>query len=143
MSINDPYLGPDASYDRLYREYKKHGSLCIGFDFDGTVHDFHKTGATYPAMLELLRELKDIGCRLVCWTAHEDLNYVIKYLHDNNIPYDGLNCDGIKLTWYSRKPFFSALLDDRAGLHQVFWELKGLVRAIKNEQDDNSKPPGY
>lgn len=139
---NDPYLGTDAAFDRLYREYKKHGSLCIGFDFDGTVHDFHGTGASYPAMEELLRELKEINCRLICWSCYRHHDYIEAYLKKNNIPFDGINTDGIHLPWETRKPFFNALLDDRAGLHQVFWELKGLVRLIKTEQNDSNQPEG-
>lgn len=132
--IKDPFLASGASYDRLYKEYKKHGSLCIGYDFDGTVHDFHKVGDTYPQVIQLLRDLKEIGCRLICWTAYQNHAYVTKYLDDNDIPCDGVNCDGISLPWETRKPYFSALLDDRAGLMQVYWDLRALVVAIKEEQ---------
>ena len=135
----DQYLVPLASEERLIREYEKHGSLCIGFDFDGTVHDFHKIGATYDMVIALLRELKAIGCKLICWTAYRNHEYVIKYLTDNNIPFDGINIDGIDLGYETRKPFFNALLDDRAGLEQVYYELKRLVLYVelkKLETDD-------
>lgn len=137
--LNDPYLGTDTAFYRLYKEYKKHGSLCIGFDFDGTVHDFHGTGASYPAMEELLRDLKEINCRLICWSCYRDHAYISKYLTDNNIPFDGINTDGIHLPWETRKPFFSALLDDRAGLRQVYWQLRSLVWSIKSEKNDNNQ----
>lgn len=132
----DEYLAPGASYKRLLEEYYKHGSLCIGFDFDGTVHDYHKKGVTYYMVIELLRDLKSIGCRLVCWTAYRDHEYVIKYLMGNRIPFDGINTDGIKLPWESRKPFFSALLDDRAGLIQVYDDLVALVKVVKEKAYD-------
>jgi len=135
----DEYLAKNASYNRLLAEYYKHKSLCIGFDFDGTVHDYHAKGATYHQVIQLLRDLKEIGCKLVCWTAYKDHSYVIKFLEDNKIPFDGVNTDGISLPWESRKPFFSALLDDRAGLIQVYDELTELVRTVKLGNYDRSE----
>lgn len=135
-SLIDEYLVRGASYSRLVSEYYKHGSLCIGFDFDGTVHDYHKKGTTYTMVINLLQELKEIGCKLVCWTAYKDAEFVMKYLEANNIPFDGVNTNGIDLPWETRKPFFSALLDDRAGLIQVYNDLFALVRTVKNKTYD-------
>ena len=130
----DKYLALGANEERLYREYYKYGSLTIGFDFDDTVHDFHKTGAKYDMVIELLRELKEIGCKLVCWTAHPDVEYVDKYLVTNNIPFDGINEGEIILPWKSKKPFFSATLDDRAGLESIYRDLSNVVQRIKNDK---------
>jgi hypothetical protein len=131
----DEFLEEGKSYTRLYNEYKKHGSLTIGFDFDGTVHDYHKTGATYESVKQLLRDLKSIGCKTYCWTAYRDLDYVKEFCKDNDIPCDGVNCDAIKLPWETRKPFFSALLDDRAGLIQVYNDLRKLIVTINKENE--------
>lgn len=135
--LQDEYLEDGKSGTRLINEYDKYGSLTIGYDFDGTVYDYHKTGATYEQVRQLLRDLKEIGCKLICWTAQKDLEFVEQFLKDNNIPCDGINTDGINLGWESRKPFFSALLDDRAGLIQVYEELCDVVyfaRHHKNEK---------
>ena len=127
MKPTDEFLETGKSLQRLLDEYKKYGSLVVGFDFDGTVYDYHKSGATYNEVIELLRDLKKINCRLICWTAQSDLTFVENFLIENNIPFDGINTEGIALGWDSRKPFFSALLDDRAGLKQVYDELKAVV----------------
>jgi hypothetical protein len=127
----DEYLQTGASLRRLIDEYEKYGSLCIGFDFDGTVYDYHQTGASYEYVIELLRDLKELNCTLICWTAQKDLEFVEKFLTESGIPYDGINTDGINLGWSSRKPFFSALLDDRAGLKQVYNELRLVVKTYK------------
>jgi len=127
----DNFLIQGASYTRLLAEYYRYGSLCIGFDFDSTVYDFYKKGYTYDLMKKLLRDLKEIGCTLICWTANKDHAFVIKYLEEKNIPFDGVNIDGIPLPYETRKPFYSALLDDRAGLIQVYEDLKELVRVVK------------
>lgn len=133
MPVNnqDEFLEEGKSEQRLINEYEKFGSLTIGFDFDGTVYDYHQTGATYENVRQLLRDLKELNCKLVCWTAQKDLPFVEKFLIENNIPFDGINTDGISLGWESRKPFFSALLDDRAGLIQVYEELTMVVNKFK------------
>lgn len=129
----DPYLIPGASFKRLYDEYLKYKSLHIGYDFDDTVHDYHKRGSFYPLVIQLLMDLKSIGCTLTCWTAYKDLEYVAEYLTRHEIPFDDINGDGIRLPWTSRKPFFSTVLDDRIGLAQVYGDLSQLVHLIKNK----------
>lgn len=129
----DEYLVPEANYNRLLAEYKRYGSLCCAFDFDSTVHDYHGKGFTYPLVRQLIRDLKSINCSLVCWTAYKDLGYVAEFLDKNDIPFDSINEGGIKLPWESRKPFFSALLDDRAGLLSAYNDLRRLVDTIKQK----------
>ncbi len=131
----DEYLKPNKSFERLLEEYKKHGSLTIGYDFDSTVFNYHGKDETYSDVIDLLRELQLLGCILICWTAAEDLVKVERYLTDNKIPFNGINTNGIELPWISRKPFFNALLDDRFGLIQVYTELKMLVEIINKKQN--------
>jgi hypothetical protein len=133
----DEFLVAGKSAERLLNEYGRYGSLTIGFDFDGTVHDYHKTGAIHEQVRQLLRDLKSIGCKLICWTAYHDLEYVKQFCDDNFIPCDGINTDGIPLGWDSRKPFFSALLDDRAGLIQVYEDLSLVVEFTKARKELN------
>lgn len=130
----DEFLESGKSFERLLSEYNKYGTLYGAFDFDGTVHDYHKTGASHEQVRQLIRDLYSIGCKLDCWTAYPDHNYVISFLKINNIPYERINGDGIVLPWTSRKPFHSFLLDDRAGLIQVYNDLNRLVEKIKNKK---------
>lgn len=132
--MEDQFLSDKECVDRLVTDYYKHGNLVIGFDFDGTVHDYHKRGDSFTKVIQLLKDLKSIGCKLICWTAYPDLNYVENYLKDQNIPFDFINEESIKLGWESKKPFFSALLDDRAGLKSAFEQLNEVVNIIKLEK---------
>jgi hydroxymethylpyrimidine pyrophosphatase-like HAD family hydrolase len=127
----DEFLEHNKSFLRLLADYKKYNSLTIGVDFDGTLYDYHDTGATYEQVRQLVRDLKTINCKIVIWTANKDLDFVRNFCTDNNIPFDGINEGGIPLKWESKKPFFSALLDDRAGLIQVYQELDLLIKIIK------------
>src|ERR1051326_2244007 len=106
----DFFLDEKASLQRLLTEYETYGKLAIGYDFDDTVHDYHKRGCTFDKVISLLQDLKSIGCYCYCWTAYPDLIYVKQYLETNNIPCDGINSDSyIPLGWSNRKPFYSAL----------------------------------
>lgn len=127
----DEFLRPNSNFIRLVGDWKKYGAITVGFDFDGTVHDYHRKGYTYFQTMALLSQLKSIGCRLICWTAYKDLDYVKEYLDKHEIPYDGINEGGIPLPWDSKKPFFSALLDDRAGLESAYRDLSLLVWYVK------------
>lgn len=132
----DQFLKKGASYKRLEEEYLKYGVLYIGYDFDSTVSDnYHKTGESHEMVRQLIRDCKEVGFKCICWTANPDLyNNVIGYLNEHRIPCDGVNTDGIPLPWASRKPYYTALLDDRAGLIQVFEDLSLLIHEIKNKR---------
>lgn len=130
----DEYLKMFANQERLEQEYKKYGSLVIGVDFDSTLHDYHNTGASYEMVRQLVRDLKEIGCKIIIWTAYKDLDYVKDFCKTHNIPQDGINEGGIPLPWESKKPFFSALLDDRAGLIEMYYTLRNIVKLVKNKK---------
>jgi len=127
----DEFLKPNANFIRLVEDWEKYGSITVGFDFDGTVNDYHKKGHTYEQVKTLLRELKELKCTLICWTAYHDLAFVEDFLTNEKIPFDGINTCGIKLPWDSKKPFFSSLLDDRAGLESAYKDLCLLVWYVK------------
>ena len=124
----DYYLETENSYNRLVEEYKNHKSLVVAFDFDDTVYDFHKKGRIYSDVIQLLKDLKAINCYLICWTGQEDEEFVSDYLKQNNIPFDAINEHPSFREGNSRKIYANVYLDDRAGLKQVYEELKKLVQ---------------
>jgi hypothetical protein len=129
----DEYLKPNASYERLLKEYRQYGSVVVAFDFDNTVYDFHHKGETYQQIIELLRELKELNCYLICFTANQDTTIIIDYLIKNKIPYDSINENPPFFICDARKIYFNVLLDDRAGLMQTYQELKQLISTIKEK----------
>lgn len=127
----DQYLKPNESLRRLINDYRKHGSLVIAYDFDNTVYDYHNKGEKYEEIIWLLRKLKSHNCELICWTANEDLGFIKKYLIDNDIPFDAINENPYFFKdKESRKIYYNALLDDRAGLQQVYTELDTLCYVL-------------
>jgi len=127
----DEYLKHNASFLRLLKEYNEHKSLVVAFDFDNTVYDFHKKGSTYYDVILLLQELKFVGCYLICFTANPNKHFIIDYLLKNKIPFDSINENPPFFKSDERKIYFNALLDDRAGLSQVYTELNLLLTLIK------------
>lgn len=126
----DFYLDKNNSQNRLLEEYKQHGSLVVAFDFDDTVYDFHQKNRIYNDVIALIRKLKSINCYLICWTGQEDLEFVANYLKANEIPFDSINENPPFHQKKSKKIYANAYLDDRAGLHQVYTELKYLTENI-------------
>lgn len=127
----DYYLNIENSTNRLTEEYNKYGSLTIAFDFDDTVYDFHQKGRIYEKVITLLRELKKLNCYLICWTGQQNLKFVKNYLLLNNIPFDTINENPPYYLSSSRKIYANAYLDDRAGLNQVYNELKQVIQNLK------------
>ncbi len=78
----------------------------------------------------MLKKLKSINCYLICWTGQQDLGFVSGYLKNNNIPFDTINENPPFHKSLSKKIYANAYLDDRAGLKQVYDELKGLINAF-------------
>lgn len=128
----DKYLQKDSSYQRLYEEYKKYNNLIIAVDFDDTLYDFHGKGYTYKKVAQLVRDLHDINCWIIIWTGNQNTEFVKEYLKENNIPYNSINDEAdvskkLLKGKYPRKVYANAYLDDRAGLEQVYNELKRLL----------------
>lgn len=139
----DEFLKPNAALNRLLYEYDYYGYLCVAFDFDNTVSPYGDNNATYNLVIQLIKDLRNnVNCKLVCWTANPNIDYVKHYLAKHEIPYDGINCDGIEVNYECRKPVFSALLDDRAGLRETYECLTEFLRIIKIKSNLNVKDNG-
>lgn len=126
----DEYLKPSASFVRLAKEYNDYKSLVIAVDFDNTLYDFHKKGETYHYVIALLRELKALNCYIILFTANEDNDFIKNYMSINDIPYDSINENPPFFKCDARKIYYNALLDDRAGLIQVYDDLKLLIHTL-------------
>jgi hypothetical protein len=138
MERVDEYLVEGAALKRLIREYEHYGYLCIGVDFDNVLAPLEDSTATYNLVIQLIKDLRaSINCKIVCWTANPNIEHVKSYLAKHEIPYDGINCDGINVSYACRKPVFSALLDDRAGLKETYGYLKEFLQIIINKKQNN------
>lgn len=133
--MNDKFLKPGNSYQRLMDEYRKYKSLIIAFDFDGIVHDYHGEGRLqFHKMIRTLRACRAAGFQLVCFTANPDEAYVRDYLMQQDIPFDCINetPEPVRslIPLNPKKIYYNLLLDDRAGLGEAYRQLNTLLKEI-------------
>lgn len=136
--FHHPY-NTSGSLDRLLKEYDKYGKLVVGFDFDNTIFDCHNTGGNYSSVINILKECKKLGFTLCLYTAElrEDwLQWKVAYCKHFGIEPDFINES--PLIEGTKKPFFSILLDDRAGLESAYKILKQVI----NYANSKSSPSG-
>ena len=121
---------------RLKEEYRTHGKLVVGFDFDNTIFDCHNKGGNYSDMISLLQECKKLGFVLCLYTAElreEWLKWKIDYCKHFGIEPDYVNES--PLLSGTKKPFFSILLDDRAGLESAYIIIKTVVEYANSKSN--------
>lgn len=135
----DTYLIQENVYNRLVREYEAHNQLIIAYDFDNTVFDYHNKGETYNKVIELLRKCKELGFYLIVYSCSPKSRYsqMIKYLKDNNIPFDTINENSPKIKFAEGKLYYNILLDDRAGLSSSYEVLSKLIKNIEIKGREN------
>lgn len=124
-----PYADADACAQRLFNNYKEHGKLIIAFDFDNTIFDYHNTGGDFSEVIALLQECNMYNFTMVLFTSNEGerLEFCKKFCAEHNIRIDYVNESPVMPT---RKPFYSLLLDDRAGLGCAMRTLDKLMHLI-------------
>lgn len=139
------YFDSDILLGRLLKNYYKHGSIIVAFDFDDTVRDYH-TLKPIQDVVELLRLLKARGyAKLVCYTCRsgegidgQGAQYVKDYLALYDITYDAFNEPVVKMLHpetgeeipQSGKIYYNIFLDDKAGLGQAFEVLERFVKIL-------------
>jgi hydroxymethylpyrimidine pyrophosphatase-like HAD family hydrolase len=122
-----PYLNHATCVARLHEWYKRNGRLIVAYDFDNTVYDYHSKGHDYSEVIELLRRAKKAGCYLIVFTGNENKDFVIRYLAENDIPYDLINEHAPFTPSKARKIYANILLDDAAGLESAFHQLEDFL----------------
>ncbi len=131
--MRHPFLNDDACIYRLVDEFKKYGTIWVAYDFDNCVYDYHSKGHDYSEVIQLLRDARAVGIKLIVWTAEENLPKVEAFLLDNNIPWDVMNDNPPFYKSGARKIYHNLLLDDRAGLLSAYNQLKSVINIIKNQ----------
>jgi hypothetical protein len=132
-----PWFDPSLLVHRLLKTYNEHGTLVIGYDFDGTIYDTNGVGGDFSPIIDLLRKCTRIGFRMCMWTAELDpkqLSWKIEYAKEQGIGVDYVNES--PLMPGTKKPYFNILLDDRAGLSISYKTLLRTFEILTNDYND-------
>lgn len=131
------YFNTEGAKARLLSEYKTHGKLVVGFDFDNTIFDVHNKGINCAEIITLLQECKKLGFVLCLYTAESRevwLKWKVDYCRHFGIEPSYVNASPL-LGGKTTKPFFNILLDDRAGLESAYQTLKTVVDYANSQSD--------
>lgn len=119
---------------RLLRDYQTHGSLIVAVDFDNTIYDFHSQGLDMSRAISCVKRCIDAGFSVFVFTANSDEAFVRKVWFDM-FAKDGvaINVSPLDHQFESRKPYYSILLDDRAGLDSALSQVEFVLDVIDEE----------
>ncbi len=119
---------------RLIKEWEEHGKLIIAFDFDNTVYDYHKQGLDLTRARNAIMEAHKAGHEVYCFTANNDEKFVKDFCKLTLGFEPEVNYSSIDNLFGTRKPFYSLLLDDRAGLGSAIQILEAVNKHIKTKR---------
>lgn len=110
--------------------------LYYAIDFDGTIveHEFPAIGKGKPLIVEMMRRIHKKGDVIIIWTcrAGKYLEEAIKFLKDNDIPFDYVNENPeVTFEYQSPKIFANWYIDDRA---MNVDDAESVVREILQEE---------
>ncbi len=130
------FLSNKLCVNRLVNEFREHNGLIVAYDFDNTVYDYGNRGYNHSKVINLLKECKRMGCTLIVYTCSKEERYpeIIKYLNDNDIPFDYINENSPKITFAAGKIYYNILIDDRCGLSAAYKQLNKCIKIIKKER---------
>ena len=117
-------------------------AVCI--DFDGVIAEFsdhiEELGDPICGGAEAIRELKDLGYKIIIHTARPSNNDHIKkieeYLTSHDIPFDEINKNS-DCPWDSVKPLADLYIDDRGLRFEGCWNsaLKQALTLLGNSDE--------
>lgn len=120
MGIQDTRLKKYS--DRLSEEWKTHGKIILGIDFDNTISPYHtlENQEDIDRTINILKNCQLVGCYTVIHTACNDDRYseIMSYCDKIGIKVDSINQTPIELPYGQKgsKPYCNHFLDDRAAL---------------------------
>ena len=116
---------------KLLSQYKEHGSLVLGVDFDFTLWDGIDK-VYYTDISDIIIQAQTLNFKVCLWTANvKRLNRIQDKCAEHGLVFDYINESPIDLGENTVKPHFNLLLDDTAGLGQALAVLIELIKRIK------------
>lgn len=113
---------------RLFDEWKLHGRVVVGCDFDDTISPWKLANLDdCTKIMQIIRDAQNVGIYLTIFTACNEDRYedILNYCRINNLRVDSINANPIDLPYGNNKKIYANIfIDDRAGLDQALDTLK-------------------
>lgn len=127
----DYYIDEGNSYIRLKQEFEKYGKLIIAVDFDDTIINFNSKSINWQ-LVSLLKRWKPYA-EIIIWSCRKEdsYSYIKDVCAEARLEFDKINNPSDLVNFETRKIYANAVLDDRAGLRQVYNDLYKLIGYIE------------
>ena len=125
------YLNNHTFFHRILEEYIRYGRLIIAADFDETIYNNWREEPNYD-ICDLLKRWQPYA-DIIVWTCRspEDYSFIMQICKGAGFIPDHINEESDIANLDTRKIFANAVLDDRAGLKQVYEDLSELIEMIE------------
>ena len=131
---------------RLYQEWKQHGKIIVGVDFDDTISPWKfkdkESLEKIDKTIQILRVAHETGAYIVIFTACSPDRYeeIQSYCEKAKLPIDTINKTPFEIPeGYGKggKIYANIFLDDRAGLDQALDMLNTAMYMVRGDRASN------
>lgn len=128
--------------ERLYQEWKQHGKIIIGVDFDDTIYPWKFRSAEdaikFDKTIQLLQVAHATGAYITIFTCSNPDRYeeIQAYCEKIKLPIDTINKTPFEIPhgWGKHgKIYANIFLDDRAGLEEAIHTLETAMYRIRGD----------
>lgn len=115
-------MNKQESIERLSKEWKEHGMLCIAVDFDDTIYPYKSSSQQHcDHVINLVKLARQTGAYITIWSACNEDRYpeIQEYCNKKDLIIDSINKNPIELPYGNNKKIYCNIyIDDRAGLQE-------------------------
>lgn len=133
----------DKYIQRLYQEWKQHGKVIIGVDFDDTLRPWkfksEEDIIEIEKTIQILRIAHETGAYITIFTACNRDRYeeIQKYCEEIKLPIDTINITPFEIPegWGKNgKIYANIFIDDRAGIVEALNTLETAMYMVRGER---------
>ena len=131
------FLREHSQFSNLLNTYKKYGKLIIAVDFDDTIRDYI-TGEINWDICNLIKRWVP-HAEIIIWSCRteEDYDFIWSVCAEAGFVPNRINEQSPISGYDSRKVFANVILDDKAGLKEVYNTLTELIDYIDGGRIEN------
>jgi len=128
---------------RLVSEWRMHGKIIVGVDFDSTISPYPSIDNSDDIMrcIKLLKRVQSVGAYLVVFTCCDSGRYedILGFCKINGLEIDAINRNPVPLPFGNdSKPYCNIYLDDRSGFVEAMDILEQATSIIAGEKNTDS-----